>query len=84
MYLPGEPTKDPAYPPPTPRAAYVTAGREVRLLPGIGCHLDANTKHSVVAGPGGLVLLEFSLTSRDPLDIYTDPAVRRITEIRER
>jgi D-lyxose ketol-isomerase len=84
LYLPGEATSHPAYPPPSSRAACITARREARLTPGVGCHLDANTAHSVVAGPDGLVLLEFSLTSRDPLDIYTDPAVRRITEIRDR
>jgi D-lyxose ketol-isomerase len=84
LFLPGAPTSPPTYPPPTSRAAYVKARREVRLSPGVGCHLDANTAHSVVAGPEGLVLLEFSLTSRDPLDVYTDPDVRRITEIRER
>jgi len=84
LYLPGEPTSHPAYAPPTSRAGYITARREVRLVPGVGCHLDANTAHSVVAGPDGLVLLEFSLTSRDPLDMYTDPAVRRITEICDR
>jgi D-lyxose ketol-isomerase len=84
LFLPGEPTTRPAYPPPATRAQYITARREVALSPGVGCHLDANTAHSVVAGAEGLVLLEFSLTSRDQLDIYTDPAVRRITEIRDR
>jgi D-lyxose ketol-isomerase len=84
LFLPGPPTTHPAHQPPASRVAFVTARREVRLSPGVGCHLDANTAHSVVAGPNGLVVLEFSLTSRDPLDIYTDPSVRRITEIRER
>jgi D-lyxose ketol-isomerase len=84
LYVPGTSTATPAYLPPATRAAYITARREVRLTPGVGYHLDANTAHSVVAGPNGLVLLEFSLTSRDPLDIYTDPAVRRITEVRDR
>ncbi|MFB0561499.1 MAG: hypothetical protein ACETWM_09845 [Candidatus Lokiarchaeia archaeon] len=84
MLVPGEPTANPTYNIPKNHRPYTTALHEVFLEPGVGFHLAANTAHSVVAGPEGLVVLEFSLTSRDPLDIFTNPNIDRITRIEER
>ncbi len=84
MFVPGEPTANPTYKIPKDQRPYTTAQHEVFLEPGVGFHLADNTPHSVVAGPEGLVVLEFSLTSRDPLDIFTNPNIDRITRIEER
>ena len=83
MFVPGEPTSKPTYPIPEDQRPYTTALHEVFLEPGVGFHIAENTPHSVVAGPEGLVVLEFSLTSRDPLDIFTNPNIDRITRVEE-
>lgn len=84
MFVPGTPTPNPTYHIPKDHQPYTTALHEIFLEPGVGHHLPANTPHSVVAGPRGLVVLEISLTSRDPLDIFTNPKIDRITHINER
>jgi len=84
MFVPGKPTANPTYPIPKDHHPHTTALHEIFLEPGVGHHLPANTPHSVVAGPEGLVVLEFSLTSRDPLDVFTNPKIDRITHIKER
>jgi D-lyxose ketol-isomerase len=37
--------------------------------------------HSFTAGPDGAVISEFSSTSRDDLDVFTDPDVQRETVV---
>jgi D-lyxose ketol-isomerase len=52
-------------------------GREIVLRPGDQHTIPPDTLHSFRAGPGGAVVSEFSSTSRDDLDVFTDPEVRR-------
>jgi D-lyxose ketol-isomerase len=54
-------------------------GREIRLEPGEQHTIAPGTLHWFQAGPEGAVVSEFSTQSRDELDEFTDPAVRRIT-----
>ncbi|MEM2134033.1 MAG: hypothetical protein QXG44_04230 [Candidatus Jordarchaeaceae archaeon] len=84
MFVPGKPTDKPTYPIPEEHRPHTTALHEVFLEPGVGFHLAANTPHSVVAGPEGLIVVEFSLKSRDALDIFTNPKIDRITHVEER
>jgi D-lyxose ketol-isomerase len=56
-------------------------GREVELRPGDQVTVPPDTLHSFTAGPGGAVVSEFSSTSRDELDVFTDPDVRRATVV---
>jgi D-lyxose ketol-isomerase len=84
MFVLGEPTANPTFKIPEDQRQYTKALHEVFLEPGTGYHLGVNTPHSVVAGPNGLMVIEFSTTSRDPLDIFTNPKVERITRIEER
>jgi len=84
IFVPGEPTANPTYEIPEEQRSHTTVSHEVFLEPGAGYHLAANTPHSVVAGPKGLLVIEFSLTSRDALDIFTNPKIERITHIKER
>ena len=55
------------------------AGEEIVLAPGEQHTIPPNTLHSFQAGPEGAVVSEFSTTSRDELDVFTDPAVQRAT-----
>ena len=56
-------------------------GRELVLRPGEQFTIPPNTLHSFQAGPDGAVVSEFSSTSRDDLDVFTDPEVRRETVV---
>lgn len=56
-------------------------GRELVLRPGDQFTIPPDTLHSFTAGPDGAVISEFSSTSRDDLDVFTDPEVRRETVV---
>jgi len=51
--------------------------RELVLRPGEQHTIPPATLHWFQAGPEGAVVSEFSSTSRDDLDVFTDPAIRR-------
>jgi D-lyxose ketol-isomerase len=55
------------------------AGEELVLKPGDQHTIPPDTLHSFRAGPDGAVVTEFSSTSRDELDVFSDPSVRRET-----
>ena len=57
------------------------AGEELVLRPGDQYTISPDTLHSFRAGPDGAVVSEFSSTSRDELDLFTDPDVRRETVV---
>jgi D-lyxose ketol-isomerase len=57
------------------------AGEEIALGPGEQLTIPPDTLHSFTAGPGGAVISEFSSTSRDDLDVFTDPDVQRATVV---
>jgi len=74
----GEPTPNPkAHPVRAERGVY-TATREIVLNPGEQFTVPPNTKHWFQGGPAGAVVSEFSTTSRDDLDIFTDPDISRM------
>jgi len=56
-------------------------GRELVLRPGEQFTIRPDTLHSFTAGPDGAVISEFSSTSRDDLDVFTDPDVQRETVV---
>jgi D-lyxose ketol-isomerase len=57
------------------------AGKELVLRPGDQHTIPPDTLHSFGAGPEGAVVTEFSSASRDDLDVFTDPSVRRETVV---
>lgn len=61
-----------------PKADVYTAAREIVLGPGDQYTIEPNTLHWFQAGPEGAVVSEFSSTSRDEHDVFTDPAVKRM------
>ena len=54
---------------------------ELVLRPGEQLTIPPDTLHWFQAGPEGAVVTEFSSTSRDELDVFTDPAVERTTVV---
>lgn len=50
---------------------------EMTLRPGEQFTIPPNTLHWFRAGDGGAIVSEFSTTSRDELDVFTDPRITR-------
>lgn len=63
--------------------AFYTVFREIVLRPGEQYTIAPNTLHWFQAGPEGAVISEFSSTSRDEFDVFTDPHIRRSTVIED-
>lgn len=56
---------------------------ELVLQPGDQLTFEPYEKHWFQAGPRGAVLYSFSTTVRDGLDGFTDPAIERITVVKD-
>ena len=56
-------------------------GRQITLRPGEQFTIPPDTLHWFRGGPEGAVVTEFSSASRDDLDVFTDPAIRRETVV---
>jgi len=74
LYVEGDATDDPAC---TPPPGVYTVGREIALRPGMQQTIAPGTLHWFQAGAEGAVVSDFSSTSRDELDEFTDPGVVR-------
>jgi D-lyxose ketol-isomerase len=81
LYVEGEPSLHPKAKVPEIYRKYLTAWKEVVLKPGDQLTLPPNTKHWFQAGIEGCIVSEFSSTSIDEADVFTDPRVQRITII---
>lgn len=60
---------------------HYTVYHEIELRPGDQFTLPENTRHWFQAGEEGAIVSEFSSTSRDEADIFTDPRIARIPEV---
>jgi len=73
------------------KEGFVPAGKEdvytmrceLILQPGEQMTLQPGTKHWFQAGETGTVMFSFSTVARDVLDGFTDPEIKRMTEIQE-
>ncbi|CAN7404057.1 D-lyxose/D-mannose family sugar isomerase [Paenibacillus sp. LjRoot153] len=63
--------------------AYFTVFHEIELLPGEQYTIEPGIKHWFQAGDQGAVVSEFSSTSRDEFDLFTDPRIERMPRIEE-
>ena len=81
LYVPGEPTPNPRARIPEKYRPYFTIGREIVLRPGDQYTLPPDTLHWFQSGDKGAVLSEFSSTSTDESDIWTDSRLQRLPEI---
>ena len=77
LYVSGTPTGSPHAAPPKGREAHYTAWHEIVLHPGQQYTLQPDTLHWFQAGQEGAVVSEFSTTSRDEADIFTDRGIIR-------
>jgi D-lyxose ketol-isomerase len=78
LYLPGPATDAPGAAPPRGSAEHLTVWHEVLLEPGDQVTIPPDTLHWFQAGDDGAVVSEFSTTSFDERDVFTDPSVRRV------
>jgi D-lyxose ketol-isomerase len=78
LYVPGEPAAKPKARLPRKYARHFTVWKEIVLRPGDQFTLPPDTLHWFQAGRQGAVVSEFSSTSTDENDVFTDPAIRRV------
>jgi D-lyxose ketol-isomerase len=81
LYVEGPPVRRPKGRVPAGKKDYFTVWHEVVLKPGDQYTLAPNTLHWFQSGPQGAVVSEFSSTSDDESDIFTDPNIKRIPVI---
>jgi D-lyxose ketol-isomerase len=79
LYTEGEPTPQPAAQ--APQDGVFTVWHEIVLRPGDQHTIPPDTLHWFQAGDEGAVVSEFSTESRDDLDVFTDPRIRRDTVV---
>jgi len=80
LYTEGEPTKKPKAVIPRRYRPHFTVKKEIVLEPGDQYTIPSDTLHWFQAGKKGCVVSEFSSTSDDESDAFTDPRVQRIPE----
>ncbi|MBE3125278.1 MAG: D-lyxose/D-mannose family sugar isomerase [Acidobacteria bacterium] len=80
LYVAGEPTPKPKAKVPKKYRSFMTAWHEIVLRPGDQYTLPPNTLHWFQAGDKGAVVSEFSSTSTDENDLFTDPRIRRVNK----
>jgi D-lyxose ketol-isomerase len=83
LYTEGEPAPSPACRAPGDDPEAFTVWHEVVLRPGHQHTILPNTLHWFQAGDEGAVVSEFSTTSTDELDVFTDPRIGRATVVRD-
>lgn len=83
LYVEGEKTASPRARVPEGDEAHYTVFHEVELRPGQQYTIPPNTLHWFQAGDDGAIVSEFSSTSRDEHDVFTDPRIRRLPEVAE-
>jgi len=81
LYVPGEPTPNPRARVPEKYRRHFTIGKEIILRPGDQYTLPPDTLHWFQAGDRGAVLSEFSSTSTDEDDIWTDSRLQRLPKV---
>jgi D-lyxose ketol-isomerase len=73
VHIPGDPTPNPKGHVPAGKEACFTSWHEIILKPGQQYTLQPDIFHWFQGGPKGAVISEFSSTSTDENDIFTDP-----------
>ncbi len=78
LYVEGQATVPAKCRPPAGSAEHYSVFHEIELRPGDQYTIPPNTLHWFQAGPDGALVTEFSSASRDELDVFTDPRIRRV------
>ena len=82
IYIPGDDSMKEGFVPARQEDVY-TMRHELILKPGDQITLTPGTRHWFQAGDTGAVMYSFSTVARDVLDGFTDPEIKRTTEIQE-
>jgi len=80
LYTPGRRTSRPKAKLPEKYRSHITVWHEIVLKQGDQYTIPPNTLHWFQAGKRGAVVSEFSSTSDDESDVFTDPAVKRVSD----
>ncbi len=83
LYVEGPGAPKPQAKVPAGSEKHYTVFHEVELGPGMQYTIPPNTLHWFQAGDEGAIISEFSSTSRDESDIFTDPRIQRIPQVEE-
>ena len=83
LYVPGKKTANPKAKVRRELRKYFTVWHEVILNPGEQYTLMPDTLHWFQAGSKGAIMSEFSTTSVDRADIFTDPNIKVILEVED-
>jgi D-lyxose ketol-isomerase len=81
LYLEGSTTPNPRAQVPDRHRKHLSVWHEIVLRPGDQYTIAPDTLHWFQGGDHGAVVSEFSSTSVDELDVFTDPNIKRIPEI---
>ncbi|NLW86322.1 MAG: D-lyxose/D-mannose family sugar isomerase [Planctomycetes bacterium] len=81
LYVEGKPTEPIKAVIPAGGEPYYTVRREIVLEPGMQHTIASDTLHWFQAGEEGAIVSEFSSTSSDECDIFTDPRIVRAPKI---
>lgn len=80
LYVEGEATPKPRAVVPERYRPYLSVWHQIILRPGQQYTIESNSLHWFQAGDEGAIVSEFSSTSLDETDVFTDPNIRRIPE----
>jgi D-lyxose ketol-isomerase len=80
LYVEGQPVAKPRAIVPAGSESCYTVFHEIELQAGMQYTIPPNVRHWFQAGPEGAVITEFSSASRDELDVFTDPRIRRLAD----
>ena len=81
LYFEGSATPNPKAHVPDRYKKHLSVWHEMVLHPGDQYTIAPDTLHWFQAGEHGAIVSEFSSTSVDELDVFTDPNIKRIPEI---
>ena len=80
LYVEGEPAAGIKARVPEGSEPYYTVFREIVLNPGDQYTIPSDTLHWFQGGDSGAIVSEFSSTSRDESDFFTDPRIQRVPD----
>jgi D-lyxose ketol-isomerase len=81
LYIEGPATPQPRAVVDNRHKKHLSVWHELILLPGDQYTIEPDILHWFQAGDRGAIVSEFSSTSVDELDVFTDPNIKRIPEI---
>lgn len=78
LYVAGDPTPMPRAKVPAKYKRHLHVWHEIVMRPGDQYTIPPDSLHWFQAGPSGAVVSEFSSTSTDENDVFTDPLIHRV------